>query len=141
MLRIARKSVVWYNGIARHQTPGQQWSEASSNRTLAARRRCRHVEIPELGKSDGQCSHRSDNLHPQTASCDLRVHSIRHRHTGLEIFAAWQLLRFFAGQAHEELALASFFSGAAPPCCEHDLYQTRKAQRSRALHLEKNVSV
>lgn len=61
MLRIARKSVVWYNGIARHQTPGQQWSEASSNRTRVARRRCRHVEIPELGKSDGQCSHRSDN--------------------------------------------------------------------------------
>src|ERR1022692_1230066 len=32
---------------------------------------------------------------PQTASCDLRVHSIRHRHTELEIFAAWQLLPIF----------------------------------------------
>src|SRR5258708_2221044 len=42
----------------------------------------------------------------------------------------------FAGQAHEELALASF-SGAAPPYSEHDLYQTRKAQRSRALDLER----
>jgi hypothetical protein len=29
------------------------------------------------------------------------------------------------------------FSGAAPPCSEHDPYQTRKAQQSRALALER----
>src|SRR3984893_7368210 len=45
------------------------------------------------------------------------------------------LLRFFAGQAHEELALA-WFSGAAPPCPKHDLYQTRKAQHRRSLGLK-----
>src|SRR6266567_2767534 len=50
---------------------------------------------------------------PPTASCDLPVRSIRHRHTELEVFAAWQLLRSFAGQAHEELALASFFRSSA----------------------------
>src|SRR5260370_1599730 len=59
--------------------------------------------------------------------------SSTHRTRGLLGMA---LLRFFAGQAHEELALASF-SGAAPPCFEHDLYQTRKAQQSRALDLER----
>src|SRR5260370_6097858 len=58
--------------------------------------------------------------------------SSTHRIRGLLGMA---LLRFFAGQAHEELALA-WFSGAAPPCSEHDLYQTRNAQQGRTLGLK-----
>ena len=46
------------------------------------------------------------------------------------------LLRYFARQAPEELAFASY-SGAAPQCSEHDLYQTRKTRRSTVLDLDR----
>ena len=69
--------------------------------------------------------------HPPTASCDLQVHSIRHRHIELEAFSAWHSFDF-SPDKHRRTCLC-VVSGAAPRCHKHDLDQTRKAQQSRVL--------
>src|SRR5258708_10054373 len=72
---------------------------ACDNRVAPNRRDARRTVAKLLRRwlRPAPCTPRS-----QTAPCDLQVHSIRHRHIELEISAAWQLLPFFAGQAHEE---------------------------------------
>src|SRR6267378_3096515 len=71
---------------------------------------------------------------PQTAPCDLQVHSIRHRHIELEIFSAWHSSDFSPDKHMKNLPLCRSRSSA--PCPKHDLYQTRKAQQSGALGLK-----
>src|SRR5258708_4673821 len=73
---------------------------------------------------------------PRTASCDLQVHSIRHRHIELEIFSAWHTSDFSPDKHMKNLPLcrsrssASMSEARSVPNSQSTAEQSLRSQRN-----------